>query len=92
MAWLTSLVVGCQKTCLAALAPINPFKSTQSWSIPPIFGGYQSGSVSSSVMFNTFNMGIGLLLVPPNQAEQTISWFESQDIDAYDRYGDYWFR
>jgi len=34
-------------------------------------------------MFNTFNMGIGfVLLVPPNQAEQTISWFESQDIDA----------
>jgi len=35
-------------------------------------------------MFNTFNMGIGfVLLVPPNQAEQTINWFESQDIDAY---------
>jgi len=31
-------------------------------------------------MFNTFNMG---LCLPPNQAEQTISWFESQDIDAY---------
>jgi len=36
-------------------------------------------------MFNTFNMGIGfvLLVPPPNQAEQTINWFESQDIDAY---------
>jgi len=34
-------------------------------------------------MFNTFNMGIGfVLLVPPNQAEQTINWFESQDIYA----------
>ncbi len=35
-------------------------------------------------MFNTFNMGIGfVLLVPPNQAEQTISWFAAQDIAAY---------
>jgi phosphoribosylformylglycinamidine cyclo-ligase len=35
-------------------------------------------------MFNTFNMGIGfVLLVPPEQAEQTCSWFESQNIPAY---------
>jgi phosphoribosylformylglycinamidine cyclo-ligase len=35
-------------------------------------------------MFNTFNMGIGfVLLVPPEQAEQAINWFKSQDIAAY---------
>jgi phosphoribosylformylglycinamidine cyclo-ligase len=35
-------------------------------------------------MFNTFNMGIGfVLLVPPDRALAAISWFGSQDIDAY---------
>jgi len=56
-----------------------------SWSIPPIFQWLaETGSVNSSAMFNTFNMGIGfVLLVPLNQAEQAISWFRAQDIDAY---------
>lgn len=56
-----------------------------SWSIPPIFQWLaEIGSVNRSEMFNTFNMGIGfVLLVPPNQAEQTISWFDSLDIAAY---------
>jgi len=56
-----------------------------SWSIPPIFQWLaETGSVNSSAMFNTFNMGIGfVLLVPLNQGEQTISWFRAQDIDAY---------
>ncbi len=35
-------------------------------------------------MFNTFNMGIGyVVVVPANQAEKTIQWFESQAISAY---------
>jgi phosphoribosylformylglycinamidine cyclo-ligase len=35
-------------------------------------------------MFNTFNMGIGfVLIVPPAQAEQSRSWFEAQGIAAY---------
>ncbi len=56
-----------------------------SWSIPPIFEWLaEAGSVNRLDMFNTFNMGIGfVLLVPPNQAEPTINWFEAQDIDAY---------
>ena len=56
-----------------------------SWSIPPVFQWLaEAGSVNPSGMFNTFNMGIGfVLLVPPSQAEQTINWFKSQDIDAY---------
>ncbi|MBV8883238.1 MAG: phosphoribosylformylglycinamidine cyclo-ligase [Chroococcidiopsidaceae cyanobacterium CP_BM_RX_35] len=60
---------------------INP----EAWSIPPLFDWLaEAGSISRTDMFNTFNMGIGfVLLVPPAQAEPTIKWFESQDIAAY---------
>jgi phosphoribosylformylglycinamidine cyclo-ligase len=35
-------------------------------------------------MFNTFNMGIGfVLLVPSQQVEQTITFFASQNIPAF---------
>ena len=56
-----------------------------SWIVPPVFEWLaQVGSVSSEAMYNTFNMGIGfVLIVPPSQAEQTVSFFESQDIAAY---------
>lgn len=57
---------------------------SDSWTIPPIFQWLaQVGSVSAEAMYNTFNMGIGfVLLVPPHQAEQTINFFQSQDISA----------
>ncbi len=56
------------------------------WVIPPIFNWLaEVGSVDNSVMFNTFNMGIGfVLLVPQDQAMQAISWFNSQEIAAYE--------
>ncbi len=56
-----------------------------SWSIPPIFEWLATaGSVSPTAMFNTFNMGIGyVLIVPPSLDVQTIQWFQSQGIDAY---------
>ncbi len=59
--------------------------STNRWVIPPIFKWIaEAGEVALGVMFNTFNMGIGfVLLVPPEQAEQTITWFASRNIDAY---------
>ncbi|MDJ0707589.1 MAG: phosphoribosylformylglycinamidine cyclo-ligase [Leptolyngbyaceae cyanobacterium MO_188.B28] len=55
------------------------------WSPPPIFEWLtRAGQISPGEMFNTFNMGIGfVLLVPPNQAEQTVRWFESQGVTAY---------
>ncbi len=55
-----------------------------SWTIPPIFQWLaEVGSVSAEAMYNTFNMGIGfVLLVPPHQVEQTITFFKSQDISA----------
>ncbi len=57
----------------------------KSWVVPPIFQWLaEAGEVSIEAMFNTFNMGIGfVLLVPPEQAEQTHSWFESQNVAAY---------
>lgn len=56
-----------------------------SWTVPPIFQWLaQAGQVSINSMFNTFNMGIGfVLIVPPQQAEQTLNWFESQGVNAY---------
>jgi len=55
------------------------------WTIPPIFQWLaDAGQVSIGEMFNTFNMGIGfVLIVPPEQVEQSLSWLESQDIAAY---------
>lgn len=60
---------------------INPKR----WEIPPIFSWLAArGSVASLDMFNTFNMGIGyVLLVPPSQAEHTIQWFTAQALPAY---------
>lgn len=57
----------------------------RNWAIPPIFNWLaEVGSVNNAAMFNTFNMGIGfVLLVPPNQARQAIEWFDSQEIAAY---------
>ncbi|MBW4562540.1 MAG: phosphoribosylformylglycinamidine cyclo-ligase [Mojavia pulchra JT2-VF2] len=56
-----------------------------SWVIPPLFQWLaEVGGVSSEAMYNTFNMGIGfVLLVPPTQVDQTISYFQSQDITAF---------
>jgi phosphoribosylformylglycinamidine cyclo-ligase len=56
-----------------------------SWVIPPIFHWLaETGEVSPDAMFNTFNMGIGfVVIVPPSEAEQTIKWFEAENIAAY---------
>ncbi|WP_017314808.1 phosphoribosylformylglycinamidine cyclo-ligase [Mastigocladopsis repens] len=58
---------------------------SESWSIPPLFQWLaQVGSVSPQAMYNTFNMGIGfVLLVPPHQAQQAMTYFESQNITAF---------
>ncbi|MBD6617362.1 phosphoribosylformylglycinamidine cyclo-ligase [Komarekiella sp. 'clone 1'] len=56
-----------------------------SWTIPPAFQWLaEAGAVSPEAMYNTFNMGIGfVLLVSPHQAEQTITHFQSEDIPTY---------
>ncbi len=58
----------------------------QSWPVPPIFHWLaQEGEISSAAMFDTFNMGIGfVVLVAPQQAQSTKEWFETQGIAAYE--------
>ncbi len=58
---------------------------SSSWIIPPIFQWLaEAGQVSIDNMFDTFNMGIGfVLLVPVEQAKQTCRWFDSKGIAAY---------
>jgi phosphoribosylformylglycinamidine cyclo-ligase len=56
-----------------------------SWQLPALFQWLaEAGTVSSQAMYNTFNMGIGfVVLVPPEHAEQAITYFQSQDIPAF---------
>jgi phosphoribosylformylglycinamidine cyclo-ligase len=57
-----------------------------SWEFPGIFRWLsQTGNVAQEAMFDTFNMGIGfVVIVPPSQAKSTLNWLESQDIAAYE--------
>ena len=57
----------------------------QTWSILPVFQWLADvGSVNQQAMYNTFNMGIGfVLLLSADRVEQTISYFQSQNIAAY---------
>ncbi|MGB5636553.1 MAG: phosphoribosylformylglycinamidine cyclo-ligase [Waterburya sp.] len=55
-----------------------------SWSIPPIFNWLgEAGKVEQEAMFNTFNMGIGfVVIVPPEQAKSALDWFKYQNVTA----------
>jgi len=57
----------------------------ESWVIPPIFHWLaETGEVNREAMFNTFNMGIGfVVIVPPSEVERTIKWFDTKNIAAY---------
>jgi phosphoribosylformylglycinamidine cyclo-ligase len=56
-----------------------------SWEILPIFRWLaEVGQVNETAMLETFNMGVGfVVLVPPDQADTTISYFQSQNLPAY---------
>jgi phosphoribosylformylglycinamidine cyclo-ligase len=56
----------------------------QNWDIPPLFTWLaQAGEVNPTAMYNTFNMGIGfVLLVPASHVQQTIRYFQCQNIKA----------
>jgi len=58
--------------------------SLNSWTIPPIFEWLASaGNISQQAMFNTFNMGIGfVVIVSPDQVETTLNWLETQNVHA----------
>lgn len=56
------------------------------WEIPPIFQWLaEAGSVAQEEMFNTFNMGIGfVVLIDPEQAEFALNTFNYQGIEAFE--------
>jgi phosphoribosylformylglycinamidine cyclo-ligase len=56
-----------------------------SWDVLPIFTWLATqGNVNKFEMFNTFNMGIGMVvIVPPSQRDETLAWFIARDIPAY---------
>lgn len=56
-----------------------------SWTIPPIFEWLaQTGAIAPAEMFNTFNMGIGfVVLVPANQVEAALQHFQTQQLSAW---------
>ena len=55
-----------------------------SWIIPPVFNWLaEAGKIQPVAMFNTFNMGIGfVVIVPPDKAQSALNWFKSQNITA----------
>ncbi|MGK7896017.1 MAG: phosphoribosylformylglycinamidine cyclo-ligase [Xenococcus sp. (in: cyanobacteria)] len=57
-----------------------------SWEILPIFRWLaETGNVQPEAMLETFNMGIGfVVLVTPEQAEMTKEWLRSRNIAAYE--------
>ncbi|WP_052276467.1 phosphoribosylformylglycinamidine cyclo-ligase [Microcystis panniformis] len=57
----------------------------ESWPVLPIFHWLaQMGSVNPEAMFNTFNMGIGfVIIVPSDLAQLTINQLQSSGINAY---------
>ncbi len=57
----------------------------QAWTVLPIFNWIAAvGQVPLKDMYNTFNMGVGLIVfVSKDDAGNAIDFFESQQIDAY---------
>jgi phosphoribosylformylglycinamidine cyclo-ligase len=55
-----------------------------SWTVPPVFNWLaEAGKIQPEAMFNTFNMGIGfVVIVPPDQANAALDWFKTQNITA----------
>jgi len=57
-----------------------------SWPVLPVFDWLrQAGNVSLPDMFNTFNMGVGfVVIVPPDVSEAAREFFNQEGIAAYD--------
>ncbi|MEP0921136.1 phosphoribosylformylglycinamidine cyclo-ligase [Leptolyngbya sp. ST-U4] len=69
--------------CLGANQSIQV--NAQSWTVPPIFEWLATqGQVDRLEMFNTFNMGIGfVVLVLPDQVDRTLEHFHAQQVSAW---------
>ena len=55
-----------------------------SWQVLPIFDWLATtGDVPLAAMFNTFNMGVGfVVLVPPDRVNETLDFFQAETIPA----------
>lgn len=58
----------------------------QSWTIPPLFRWLaRQGQVSAEAMLETFNLGIGLVVVvPPESASASLEFLQSQGLEAWE--------
>ncbi|MBD1910883.1 MULTISPECIES: phosphoribosylformylglycinamidine cyclo-ligase [unclassified Leptolyngbya] len=69
---------------------LGPGQSVQvasdTWPVPPVFQWLQeTGSVETLEMFNTFNMGIGfVVLVPPANVSTTLEFFKNQGLEGWE--------
>lgn len=56
-----------------------------SWEIPAIFPWLaEVGGVNAATMYETFNMGVGfVVLVPPEHRQPTLDWFAAQKLSAW---------
>ena len=67
--------------CLAAGQSIEIERG--SWSIPAVFNWLAEAGIEAEAMFNTFNMGIGfVVIIPAEQAKSALNWFDLQNITA----------
>jgi phosphoribosylformylglycinamidine cyclo-ligase len=59
--------------------------STNSWELPLVFEWLaEEGNVEKLEMFNTFNMGIGMVAIAdPTKVDTLIRWFQSHDLPAF---------
>jgi phosphoribosylformylglycinamidine cyclo-ligase len=59
--------------------------AANAWESLPIFQWIaEAGQVKWADMIETFNMGIGyVVIVPPSQATETLTWFQAQGLQAF---------
>jgi len=57
----------------------------QTWTIPPIFQWLaRQGDVTETAMFDTFNMGVGfVVIVPPATVDGTLAYFQTQGLAGW---------
>ncbi|MGG6296008.1 phosphoribosylformylglycinamidine cyclo-ligase [Leptolyngbya sp. AN02str] len=69
--------------CLAPDQSIRVDANT--WATPPVFEWLaKTGNVERAEMFNTFNMGVGfVVLVPPDQVNPISTFFQQQELEAW---------
>ena len=55
-----------------------------SWDIPPVFGELIKRGADLNTIYNTFNMGIGMcLIIPENEAQKAIDILKEAGEEAY---------